>query len=78
MHVGPIKPKLKGAISEGLKLKCDDLLSNFAFIFNLRRYNKERGEIIAERFILNGVIPSRAAVADAERLFIPARMAGAL
>lgn len=40
----------------------------------LRTINKERGEIIAEGFIQRGHIPSFKAVADAERLFIPARM----
>jgi len=33
-----MKPTLKAPISARLKLKCDDLLSNFAFSFNLRRY----------------------------------------
>ena len=40
----------------------------------LRTINKERGEIIAEGFIQQGRVPSLRAVADAERLFIPARM----
>lgn len=40
----------------------------------LRTINKERGEIIAEGFIQRGRVPSLKAVADAERLFIPARM----
>jgi hypothetical protein len=35
-----MKPKLKAPRSKRLKLKYDDLLSNFAFKFNLRRYNK--------------------------------------
>ena len=38
MQVDPIKPALKATASERLKLKCDDLLSNFAFKFSLRRY----------------------------------------
>ena len=33
-----MKPKLKPPGSKRLKLQCDDLLSNFAFKFNLRRY----------------------------------------
>jgi len=36
--VDPIKPTFKAPGSERLKLKCDDLLSNFAFKLNLRRY----------------------------------------
>jgi len=35
-----MKPKLKPPGTESLKLKCDDLLSNFAFKFNMRRYIK--------------------------------------
>jgi hypothetical protein len=33
-----IKPKLKPPGTKHLKRKCDKLLSNFAFNFNLRRY----------------------------------------
>ena len=40
----------------------------------LRTINKERAEIIAEAFVKEREIPSRAHVADAERLFIPARL----
>jgi hypothetical protein len=40
VQVDPVKPTLKARISERLKLRCDDLLSNFAFKFNLRRYTK--------------------------------------
>jgi hypothetical protein len=36
-----MKPTLIVPISERLKLKCDDLLSTFAFNFKLRLYNKE-------------------------------------
>ena len=38
MQVHPIKPALKAQGFECLKLKCDDLLSNAALNFNLRRY----------------------------------------
>jgi len=41
VQVDPIKPKLKPPGGKRLKLKCDVLLLNFAFKFNLRRYNKE-------------------------------------
>ena len=40
MQVHPIQPKLKPPGSKRLKLKCDALLSTFAFKFNLRRYIK--------------------------------------
>jgi len=36
-----MKPVLKAPETTRLKLKCDDLPSNFAFKFNLRRYNEE-------------------------------------
>jgi len=47
VHVDPIRPRLKAPGSPHLKLKCGDLLSNFAFKFNLRRYSKEVA--VAER-----------------------------
>jgi hypothetical protein len=40
VQVDPIKPALKATGSDCLKLKCDDMLSNFAFKLNLRLYNK--------------------------------------
>ena len=40
MQVDPIKPKLKPPRTKRLKLDYDELLSNFAFKFNLRRYIK--------------------------------------
>lgn len=40
----------------------------------LRTINKERAEIIAEMFVKEREIPTRGRVADAERLFIPARL----
>ena len=39
VQADPIKPVVKAPRSERLKLKCDDLLSRFAFRFNLRRYS---------------------------------------
>ena len=38
VQVDPIKPTLKPPGTKRLKLKCDVLLSTFAFKFNLRRY----------------------------------------
>jgi hypothetical protein len=39
VQVDPIKPVLKAPGAERFKLKCDELLTNFAFKFNLRRFN---------------------------------------
>ena len=38
MQVDPIKPTWKPTGTKRLKLQYDELLSNFAFKFNLRRY----------------------------------------
>ena len=38
MQVDPMNPTLKAPGTKRLKLKNDELLSNFAFKFNLRRY----------------------------------------
>ena len=40
MQLDPIRPKLKAPGTKRLKLKSDELLSNFAFKFNLRRYTE--------------------------------------
>jgi hypothetical protein len=40
VQVDPIKPKLKPPGTKHLRLKCDEVLSSFAFNFNLRRYTK--------------------------------------
>jgi hypothetical protein len=39
VQVDPIKPTLKAPGTKRLKLNYDELLSNFAFKFNLRRYD---------------------------------------
>ena len=39
VQVEPIKPMLKAPGTKCLNLKCDKLLSSFAFNFNLRRYS---------------------------------------
>ena len=39
MQVDPIKPTLKAPGTKRLELKYDELLSSFAFNFNLRRYD---------------------------------------
>ena len=38
VQVDPINPTLKAPGTKRLKLKCDDMVSSFAFKFNLRRY----------------------------------------
>jgi len=40
VQVDPVQPTLKAPGTKRLKLKYDDLVSNFTFKFNLRRYNK--------------------------------------
>jgi len=40
VEIDPIKPMLKGPGAKLSKLKSDERLSNFAFKFNLRCYNK--------------------------------------
>ena len=44
MQVDPITPTLKAPGYQRLKLKCDDLLSDFAINFNLRCYTEETVE----------------------------------
>jgi hypothetical protein len=41
VQVDPIEPTLKPPGTKHLKLKCDILLSTFAFKFNVRRYDME-------------------------------------
>jgi hypothetical protein len=43
VQVDPIKPTLKGAGTKRLKLKHFELLSNFPFEVNLRRYTQVGG-----------------------------------
>jgi len=40
VQVDPIKPTLKPTGTKRLKLKHNQLLSNFAFKFNMRRYDE--------------------------------------
>jgi len=40
VQVDPIKPTLKAPGTRRLRLNYDELLSSFAFKFNLRRYSK--------------------------------------
>ena len=44
MQVDPNNLTVKAPGNKRSKLKCDEVLSNFAFKFNLRRYNK--GEMV--------------------------------
>jgi len=41
VQVDPLKPTLKAPGTKRLKVEFDELLSSFAFNFNLRRYNEE-------------------------------------
>ena len=50
MQVETLKPVLKAPGTKCLKLKCDKLLSSFAFNCNLRHYTK-----VVERFTANYV-----------------------
>ena len=43
MKVDPIKPTLKAPGTKRLKLESDELLSNFAFKFDMRRYDEGGG-----------------------------------
>jgi len=47
VQVDPNNPKLKPLGSNRLKLKYDDPPSNFAFKFNLRRYNEAEAVAMA-------------------------------
>ena len=44
MEVDPANPMSKAPGTKRLKLKCDELLTNFASSFNLRRYTKVEAE----------------------------------
>jgi len=48
VQVDPIKSTLKAPRAKRLKLECDDLLSKFAFKFNLRRYIKGRVSVLQD------------------------------
>ena len=52
MQVDPIKPTLKAPGAKRLKLKCDELLSSFAFNFNLRRYTSCRDDRFAAIYMV--------------------------
>ena len=55
MQVDPINPTLKAPGTKRLKLKCDTLLSTFAFKFHLRRYIEAKFEhIFLERLYQQG------------------------
>jgi hypothetical protein len=45
VQVDPIKPTLKAPGTQRLTLKCNELLSNFAFKCKLRRYMMERVDV---------------------------------
>jgi len=51
VHVDPSKPALKASGTKPSRLKCDKLLSNYAFKFNSRRYSTgaEKVEVIKQQ-----------------------------
>jgi hypothetical protein len=49
VQVDPINPKLKPPGTKRLKLKCNTLLSTFAFKFNLRRFNQARKYVLLKK-----------------------------
>jgi hypothetical protein len=51
VQVDPIKAMLKPPGAKHLRLKCDELLSSFAFKFNLRRYIKGQKEELLQRTV---------------------------
>ena len=53
MQVDPMKPTLKPPGTKRLKLKCDIMLSNSAFKFNLRRHSTARAGDAHDNFSLN-------------------------
>jgi len=65
VQVDPIKPTLKAPVNKRLKLEYDELLSRFAFKFNLRRYivgfdgDGQRGLHLVGRCMLTLSNPSR-------------------
>ena len=54
VQVDPIKPTLRAPGAKRLKLKYDETLSNFAFNFNLRRYNWDAMRVAVDA----GEVPS--------------------
>jgi len=66
VQVDPIKPTLKAPGSKRLKPNCDELLSNFAFKFKVRRYMKAK-----LRWLKIANILRRTDKGDMERAFGP-------
>jgi len=57
VQVDPIKPTSNAPGTKRLKLEYDELLSSFAFKFNLRRYNKASPRIKpAPQFIMSRIM----------------------
>ena len=53
MQVDSIKPTLTAPGIKRLKLKYDEVLSSFAFNFNLRRYNEDLFSMYHEKLDCN-------------------------
>jgi len=58
--VDPIKLKLKRPGTKRLKLKCDILLSTFAFKINLRRYNLGSVSTAFSDVVIDSIVVQRA------------------
>jgi hypothetical protein len=77
VQVDPIKPTLKPPGTKRLKLNYDQVLSNSAFEFILRRYTKAAGGAGGghlggklERMLLAGVGEAGRELADGQRRYI--------
>jgi len=55
VQVDPIKPTLKAPGTKRLKPQYDELLSSFAFKFNLRRFNKDLDALARRHCVLHHV-----------------------
>ena len=66
VQVDPIKPTLKAPGTKRLKLKYDEVLSNFAFRFHLRRYTTDG--VLVHAFFMHGTGADAAVVAELKAL----------
>ena len=59
VEVDAINPMLKPPGTQRLKLKHDEVPSNFAFNFNLRRYTEDKRKLVVAIYKLSKVRPAR-------------------
>jgi hypothetical protein len=72
LEVHPFKPTSKAPGSKRLKLKHDELLSNFAFSFNLRRYILADGTVYTNVFVpgqANPLVQTSSVSTDGGKVF---------